>query len=218
MDFFKNKTPEERFEEKVANKEYYDALEIAMRAELNWEYVTRIISSAHECLIKERDEKNAEKILEVFGNYETQAKELIKQRQMKTVVVEGWSVSGAEVIASFDISEVTAEFQGVLSKQLEKKGLVVSLGSPDAPFVVRGRFVRIDEGSRLLRYFFWGLLGKAFLEVEGELIVNGKPALSLIATENGFTGVFGGQSKDLLKSCANLCAKRISKQVLAEVK
>lgn len=136
----------------------------------------------------------------------------------KPCVVEAWDASGAEVKAHFDVSVVTTEFQMVLTNQLTKKGIAVEQTSPNAQVVVRGRFVRIDEGNRFLRYLLPFLAGKAVVKVEGELIVNGRQAASLSATAKESWGLFGGGSKGLLKLCAKSCAKKVAKQVLAGLK
>jgi hypothetical protein len=136
----------------------------------------------------------------------------------KTCSIPAWDASGAEVKASFDTAGILAEYQTSLVNQLTKEGLVVSSGSDGNPIVVKGKFVRIDEGNRWLRYFLTLLAGHAVIEMEGELLVDGRHAADLNATAKQAGGLFGGASDLLLKSCAKQCAKQVSKQVVSSLK
>ncbi|MDD5095695.1 MAG: DUF4410 domain-containing protein [Dehalococcoidia bacterium] len=133
----------------------------------------------------------------------------------KDCLVETWRLEAAKVKASFDVMNVTTEFHTVLKNKLSNEGLSVVATSADAQIVVRGRFVCIDEGSRLWRYLLPFFAGKPVIEMEGELIVNGSRVAKLSVTEKRIGGFFGGESKTLLKSCGKTAAQKVAKQVVA---
>jgi len=132
--------------------------------------------------------------------------------------VHPWDVSRAEVNVSFDMAPVTVEFHSVLYAQLSKGGLSVVQGGSDSRLVIRGRFVRIDQGSRIERYILTFLAGKAVVEVAGELIMDGREIQRLHATKGRSWGLFGGNSEDLLKQCARSCAENVAKEILLALK
>ena len=132
-------------------------------------------------------------------------------------VVERFNTLGAQIKTSFDTSEIVSELHITLEKQLAKQGLILGQGSMENEVVVKGRFVRIDEGDRLLRYFLTFLAGKAAVEVEGELFYRGRKVAALHAVEKRSAGLFGGSSKGLVRLCANSCGQRIVKQVVSNL-
>ena len=80
---------------------------------------------------------------------------------------------------------------------------------------VRGQFIRIDEGDRWLRWFSSFLAGKTVIEVEGKLFFGDIHVTDLYAKATQAWGVFlGGNSQELLKICARIAAKKVSKQII----
>jgi hypothetical protein len=136
----------------------------------------------------------------------------------KPCVMEVWDTSQAVVKTPFGITVITAEFQEGLNRQLMKKGIPLEQKNPDSEVFVRGKYVRVDAGNRFLRYFLTFFAGKAAVEVEGELIVQGNRKASLHAKAKQGWGLFGGNSESLLRGCAKTCAKRIAKQVASSLK
>ena len=132
-------------------------------------------------------------------------------------LVERFSTSGMETNASFDTSEIVGILQAALEKQLAKKGLIVGEERSKNEVVVKGRFVRIDEGDRFLRYFLTFLAGKATVEVDGELFYGGRKVIGLHAAAKRSAGLFGGNSKSLVSGCATSCGQKIAKQVIASL-
>ena len=132
--------------------------------------------------------------------------------------VEEWKTDGADIKVSTSVADVTTEFQTILIKQLEKKGLSIVKTKDEAQIVVRGGFIRIDEGNRILRYFFARIAGKVVVEVKGELIINGEETIEILATGQKTWGTFGGASKRLLVLSAKACAQTASKCILTALK
>ena len=129
--------------------------------------------------------------------------------------MEVWDTSQTVVKAKFGVTVITAEFQEALNRQLMRKHIPLEQKGSNSEVFVRGKFVRIDAGNRLLRYILTFLAGKAVVEVEGELIVKGNRKASLHAKAKQGWGLFGGDSEKLLKGCAKTCAQRIAKQVVS---
>jgi hypothetical protein len=138
--------------------------------------------------------------------------------QGKPCVVEVWDAKQAVIKASFDLTPITTEFQQCLVNQLTKNGVPLAQQSPDSEVIVRGKYVRIDEGSQFLRYMLTFIAGKAIVQVEGELFVKGKGTARLSATAKRGWGLFGGNSQSLLKGCAKTCANTIARQVMSGLK
>ncbi len=139
----------------------------------------------------------------------------------KRCIVEPFSTAAAEIKASFDTTFVTTAFQEGLSKYLAKEGLSiqpagVSIGPED--LVIRGQFRQIDEGSRLLRYMLTFLAGKATVEVQGELLQGSNKMTDLYAKASQRWAIFGGRSEELLEICAKATARKVSGQVIKELK
>lgn len=132
--------------------------------------------------------------------------------------VQPFNVAGAEIPASLDTSYISHKFQSVLEKQLSRKGLSLGQDSPEDKVIINGRFVRIEQGSMLLRQILpLTGAGKTVMEVEGELILGGRQMAQLhaIAEQSGFRI---GTNKDMLEFCAKSCALRITKQIISTLK
>ncbi len=132
--------------------------------------------------------------------------------------LQPFSIANTVVKAKFDASEITNHFQETLNSQLEKSGLATHQGQGEPQIVVRGQVVTVDEGNRWLRYFLTFLGGKTVFEVEGEVLVNGVPAGEVHSVKKSGIGIFGGNSKSLLKGNARAAAKDISHQVIKTLK
>jgi len=62
------------------------------------------------------------------------------------------------------------------------------------------------------------LAGKAVVEVEGELMADGRQLALLNAKSKQSGGLFGGSGKGLLKLCAKSCAGKVAKQIISALK
>jgi hypothetical protein len=138
--------------------------------------------------------------------------------QPKLCAVDLWDASQAQIKASFSVVPIEAEFQQCLYNELAKRGISPVQRTPDSAVILTGRYIRIDEGSRLQRYFATFLAGQAAVEVEGGLWVNGKGTWKLSTIARQSWGMFGGDSQSLLKTCARKCAETIAQQVLLGLK
>ena len=133
-------------------------------------------------------------------------------------VLCGWETKGTVVqnILPDELPAIKAEFQRVLYSQLAAAGLPMSnVGSANRIHIL-GHFILLDGGKRAQRYFTNGLAGKARLEAEGAVIVNGVRLTTLYAKgETGFAfQVFGGENKRMLKISAGNCAGQIARQAI----
>ena len=131
--------------------------------------------------------------------------------------IEPFSIAQAQIKTSFDVGFITDIFQGELPKRLSKKGLSIQESHPSMggqEITVRGRFIRIDEGDRWLRWFSSFLAGKTVIEVKGKLFLQSIHARDLYAKATQVWGVFGGNSQELLKICAKRAAKKVSNQII----
>jgi hypothetical protein len=134
--------------------------------------------------------------------------------QPKYCAVDIWDASQALVKASFNIVTIQTEFQTYLYSELTKRGISPVQRTPEAAMILYGRYVRIDEGDRAMRYIATFIAGQAAVEVEGGLWVNGKGTWRVATIAREGWGLFGGDSQDLLKKCARKCAENIAGQVL----
>lgn len=132
--------------------------------------------------------------------------------------LQPFSTANTVVKAKFDTSEITNHFQETLNSQLEKNGLTIYQGQGEAQIMIRGQVVTVNEGNRWLRYFLTFLGGKTVFEAEGEVLVNGVPAGEVHSVKKSGIGIFGGNSKNLLKSNAKSAAKDITGQVIKALK
>lgn len=137
-------------------------------------------------------------------------------------VLEEWSTGGALIKATFDKAPaiITAEFHKTLADALTKAGLPLHNADSGDQIQVSGNFILIDQGNRALRYFTNGMMGKARVEVEGGLLVNGARAANLLAkAERGLVFVaLGGDNQKVLLMCAADCGLKIAKQVVEALK
>jgi hypothetical protein len=123
------------------------------------------------------------------------------------------TIRGAEIVLSFGAADVIERLRRKLEKALGKKGLNLAwtdeLDSPDVVI----RFLRIDEGSQLLRYLM-PFLGPAVLEVEGQAAIDGSGPRRFHYTQKAQFGIFGGSAKGMLNVCADRVAGKIAKEIL----
>jgi hypothetical protein len=124
-----------------------------------------------------------------------------------------WDASQALIKASFDTIPIQSEYQQYLYVELQKRGIAPVQRTPDSKIVLYGRYVRIDEGDRAVRYVATFLAGQAAVEVDGGLWVDAKGTWRVATIAREGWGLFGGDSKDLLKKCARKCAENIATQV-----
>ena len=131
-------------------------------------------------------------------------------------VVEPFSTANAALNSSSDPAVLAAQFHSVLVQELSKRGVTPKESHPllsRPTYAVEGSFVQIDEGDRALRYFLSFLAGAAFLEVKGWLFQGDMPVIELHARTSQSIGVFGGDSKRMLLTCAAAAGKQIALQV-----
>jgi uncharacterized RDD family membrane protein YckC len=133
-------------------------------------------------------------------------------------VLATWDTQGAAVqgLLPQELPEVTSEFHKVLYAKLAAAGMPMSnLGSANSIHIL-GHFILLDGGKRAQRYFTNGLAGRARLEAEGAVVINGVRLTALYA--KSATGlafqVFGGENKRMLKLSAASCAGQISHQAI----
>jgi hypothetical protein len=125
-----------------------------------------------------------------------------------------WESREAMVAASFNTTVVVNEFNARLWQILSEKGLALS--NEGKPLALRGRIIRIDEGSRVLRYLLAGAVGQAEIEAEGELLFGEKILATFFIKKNasGAFHILGGDCEGLLMNCARQAAAEIAKQVV----
>lgn len=132
-------------------------------------------------------------------------------------VIEEWDTGGALVKAApGDIPAiVSSKFHKTLSDALAKAGLPMWGADFGDRLRICGHFVQIDGGNRALRYFTSCIGGKARIEVEGVLFINGAGVANLYAKwEQGFIfAALGGDNQKMLELCATSCGLEIAKQV-----
>lgn len=133
-------------------------------------------------------------------------------------VTGDWNINGTIVKAALENVQdlVKSEFLQGLSSTLRGAGIPAAYSHTDVPIKLQGRFILIDEGHRALRYFTSGLSGKARIETEGVLLVNGAAVANLYARHEMGRGffVFGGDSQKLLGTCARNCGLQIAHQAV----
>lgn len=143
-------------------------------------------------------------------------------RQNDRDVVEEWGFNGAAVKAAFSEGPaiIAAEFHRSLTEALAEAGLPLYNADSGKQIKITGCFIQIDEGNKFLRYLVPWLAGKARVEVEGSLMINGVGAAYLYAKEEkGFVfSVFGGENKILLMESAEKCGRRIAEQATAALR
>lgn len=134
-------------------------------------------------------------------------------------IIGEWSTGGALIKADFENAPaiIASAFHETLSEVMAKAGLPLHNADSGDRIQVSGNFVVIDQGSRTLRYFTNGILGKARVEVEGGLMINGARAASLHAdVKKGFViAALGGDNQKTLTMCAMDCGQRVANQAAA---
>lgn len=69
MSVFSKKSAEQKFEAKVAKKDYYTALGIALQEKLSDEFIIKAVSSAYNRMMQDGIEKDASMLIDVFKDY-----------------------------------------------------------------------------------------------------------------------------------------------------
>lgn len=131
------------------------------------------------------------------------------------LTISGFDGSGATIITKFPEQEIIRVFLDALQAEWTKRTRKMTVA---APVAVQGNFIKIDEGNRWLRYFLTFLAGHAILEVEGTLFYNGQQVDVFHLTKRQVMGIFGGDSKEMLKLCAKAAAADIVKKLIAKIK
>jgi hypothetical protein len=133
---------------------------------------------------------------------------------------------GAVVPPGYDVAPFARAFQEKLARRLTKAGMQVgvpTVGMANDAFIVTGRIVRIDRGSRWSVFIFNGLLGYllgsvlgsgASFEVEGFLGDGSAPFAALHAKGLYAMGMPWGKNERGIKTAATLAADSVSKQVV----
>jgi hypothetical protein len=127
--------------------------------------------------------------------------------------VEPFVVAGADVVAKkFTADHIVATLDAQLRKRLgAKQSATIEPGvaPPAGAFIIRGRFVRIDQGSRWKRYFLTFFAGKAIVEVEAEIWRDGQRLDEIHLEKRQAMGVFGGEDKAMTEACAKAAADAV---------
>ncbi|MCL2337072.1 MAG: RDD family protein [Firmicutes bacterium] len=135
---------------------------------------------------------------------------------------EDWDIAGAITkTADQNVSHtVKSEFLHGLSAGLNEAGLPADLSKMDVPIKLKGHFILIDEGNRVMRYLSSGMSGKARVEVEGVLLVNDAVAANLHARHEQGIGfyVFGGDNQRMVGMCGKKCGAQIARQVVSFIR
>jgi hypothetical protein len=125
------------------------------------------------------------------------------------------SVQGAVVKAEFEVEPVLTAFVEAFAKKLKKRH-DVRMGS--APLntgpCAEVRVVRIDAGSRMLRYMLTFFAGKTCFEAAGSITGPTGQRCPFHFQHKCIGGFFGGSSLNLLKLDAANVANRVAKAVL----
>ena len=127
----------------------------------------------------------------------------------------GFDGRGAAVKASFPVGEVAEAFRRQFDKDWAKRSRKLSL---QAQVTVEGNFVRIDEGSRFLRWLLTWIAGHAVVEIEGRFSVNGQPVDSFHFTQKYGFGLAGGNSKSMVLCGAEALASRVVDTVVGRLR
>lgn len=137
-------------------------------------------------------------------------------------VTRDWNIAATQIKAKDQNvpNIVRSEFLQGLSSILNETGIPEDFSNADSPIKLKGHFILIDEGNRALRYFSSGISGKARVETEGVLLVNGTAVANLYARHELGLGffVFGGDSPKLLGTCARNCGIQIAHQAVGILK
>jgi len=131
------------------------------------------------------------------------------------VTLRGFDGVGSANKLSSPVQEVIDAFHSAFEKEWTKRSSKMQITKP---VVIEGNFVRIDEGSRWMRYVLTLFAGHAVVEVDGNATLDGQQIAELHYVEKSAAGLFGGNSRDLLKLCAGGAARKIAKNVIQEVK
>jgi len=139
----------------------------------------------------------------------------MEQRAGIPVTLRGFDAAGAAVKADFPIQEVVKNFHTQFQSEWAKRTRKLPLTQP---VTVEGNFVRLDAGSRLLRYLIPFIAGQAVLEVEAKATIDGRPLLDFHHVFKYSIGLFGGSSKSFLTCGAGDAASQIVKQIVGKLK
>ncbi len=138
-----------------------------------------------------------------------------------TFCVQAFGTEAAAITFTGSLDKVTAAFRESLEKRLQKKGMApAATGSASVPAQVEisGRFVRVDEGNRWLRYLLTFFAGHAIVEVEGEAKLTGNKIADLHHVAKQAGGFFGGGGESLLVLCARSCGNTFADRVIKAIR
>lgn len=127
------------------------------------------------------------------------------------------SLKGTILNLSFDPSNITDRLQRELEKKPGKMGVNFSWQDSFEFAELRIRFMKIDQGSRLVRYLICPLFAPALIEVEGELVLDDASPRSFHHTKKAYLGFLGGSPRGMLKFCACGIADKIAKDIRKEM-
>lgn len=123
------------------------------------------------------------------------------------------STEGADIKTSFDPSEVIQALMWNLGKQLRKKfDLNVGPAQAGTP-AISVQLVRMDEGSRVLRYLLGIFAGGTTLAIDGHFLDRAGQWVPFSLKQRGLAGFFGGSGIGLLKTSTVALASKIRKMV-----
>ncbi|TMB12170.1 MAG: DUF4410 domain-containing protein [Deltaproteobacteria bacterium] len=129
-----------------------------------------------------------------------------------------FSLTGAQVNYDGQTEAFGLALAEAIAADLRERGLVAEAipasGTPRGELIVRGRILRIDEGSRALRYFVSFGAGAASLGVDGEAVRPDGNRIGAFADErrSGW-GMFGGSGENLLQRDLREVAEDVGEMV-----
>lgn len=139
----------------------------------------------------------------------------MQQRAGVLLTLRGFDGAGAVVKADFPIDDILKNFHTQFQSEWAKRTRKLPLTQH---VTVEGNFIRLDAGSRFLRYLIPFITGQAVLEIEAKATVDGRPLLDFHRAFKYSMGLFGGSSKSLLTVGAGDAASQIVKQVVGSLK
>ena len=138
---------------------------------------------------------------------------IVTNQMQGNVVLQGFDGAGGAIKLSSPIEDVLNTFREAFNKEWAKRSVKLQTSEP---IIVEGNFVRIDEGSRWMRYWLTFFAGHAVVEVEGHATMNGQRIADFHYVEKSGWGLFGGDSKSLVKLCAGGAARKMARAVTQE--
>jgi hypothetical protein len=114
---------------------------------------------------------------------------------------------------SFEPTELILQLREKLEKRLLKKGFATQWVPQTEEPTLLVHLVRIDEGSRLLRYIA-PFISPAVMEVEGRVKGTDPLARTFHYVQKAQVGLLGGSAKSMMKANVDRLAVKIVKDVV----